>query len=202
MGYVLKIDKLNGMKKVMLRLCWLTILTSSLMSFHGKKSKQKAYTEDLSSYRMKFKNKKKAATLLSPKKEKKKRQHHNDPDYAITSQLDALLERMQMKNKQVKYIKGYTIQLYAGNSRTMALAAKNQLYRHYPDARPEIHYERPNYTVRLGKFLDKIEAYSMYGEIKKLLPHAIIRPAYFPNKPNNIHHEQRNQGDNQEAGTR
>lgn len=183
----------------MLLLCWLITITSCAMSLQAKKSKQKTYSEDLSSHRMKFENTKETAMPSTTEKKKGKRPNQVNSNYAITSQLDALLDSIQLKNKQVEYIQGYTIQVYAGSSRTMALAAKNKLYTHYPSARPEMYYERPNYLVRWGRFLDKLEAYSMYAEIKKLLPNAIIRPAYFPNEPNSINNEQRNQGYNQEA---
>ena len=182
----------------MVWLCWLITLTPCVTSLQAKKSKQKTYTEDLSSHRIQFQPTKET-TMPSTTKKKEKRPNQVNPNDAITSQLDALLDSIKVKNKQMKYIQGYTIQVYAGSSRTMALEAKNKLYTYDPSARPEMYYERPNYIVRLGRFLDKLEAYSMYAEIKKLLPNAIIRPAYFPNQPHSISSEQHNQRYPQDA---
>ncbi len=80
-------------------------------------------------------------------------------------------------------IPGYTIQVYIGGSREMAFKMRNLLYEHYPSFHPEVQYKQPNFTVRIGKFLDRLEGYKLYLAIKKLIPQAIIRPTYFPNEP-------------------
>lgn len=105
------------------------------------------------------------------------------PIYAITDQLDHLLARKKAVSAQVKYVQGYAIQVYAGGSRKEAFKVRNDLYIHHPAITPEIIYDAPNYTVRLGKFLDTLEAYPAYAAIKKRIPQAIIRPVYFINKP-------------------
>jgi hypothetical protein len=80
-------------------------------------------------------------------------------------------------------IEGYTIQAYAGGSREMAFKICDLLHIHYPSLNPEVQYKQPHFTVRIGKFLDRLEAYKLYIPIKELIPQAIIRPAHFPNEP-------------------
>lgn len=125
------------------------------------------------------------ATLSTPAQAcKDKKLISITPIHDITAQIYTLLQHKKTFNEQIKAIQGYTIQVYAGDSRELAFKTKNELYAYFPLASPEVHYDLPNYTVRAGKFLDKIEAYSMYAAIKKVIPQAIIRPIYFANKPN------------------
>ena len=119
------------------------------------------------------------------------------PAHDVTDQLETLLQRKKRVSKQIKTVQGYTIQVYTGSSRQQALKSRNILYTHFPNARPEVQYSSPNYTVRIGKFLDKIEAYSLYAVIKKSMFKAIIRPVAFPNKPH-IFTEQQLAGPSQE----
>lgn len=103
--------------------------------------------------------------------------------YDINQHLDNLLKDLKSYYLMNDSIPGYTIQVYAGGSREMAFKVRNMLYEHYPTYHPEIQYKQPHFTVRIGRFLDRLEAYKWYIPIKKLIPQAIIRPAYFPNIP-------------------
>jgi hypothetical protein len=120
----------------------------------------------------------------------KKKPAYNTPIYAITDQLDSLLARKKAVSKQAKYVQGYTIQVYAGGSRKKAFKLRNDLYTHYPTITPEITYDAPNYTVKLGRFLDTLEAYPAYAAIKKHIPQAIVRPIYFANTSEAFTNEQ------------
>ncbi len=103
------------------------------------------------------------------------------PQHDVTAQLAALLQRRKDLHARQKTISGYTIQVYAGSSRQHALQARNKLYTHFPDLKPELQYSTPHYTVRVGAFLDQVEAYALYAAIRKQMPKAIIRPFLFPN---------------------
>ena len=140
------------------------------------------YSENLAPHRQLFKV---APVVKKPfKNPHKKKIAYITPIYAITDQLDDLLARRKAVNEQAAHIQGYTIQVYAGGSRKEAFEIRNELYAHDPTIAPEITYDAPNYTVRLGNFLDTLEAYPTYAVIKKRIPKAIIRPIYFVNKPN------------------
>jgi len=174
------------MKKMGLLILLLMTIAPGSMDARPKTSKKSAYTEDLSIHRIKFEE-----VALKPKeKQKGKNSDHVNPMYDITARLDSLLDTIKVSNAQIKYIQGYTIQVYAGSSRAAALEAKNKLYILYPEARPEVRYKQPHYTIRIGRFLDRLESQKMYAEIKEVLPNAIIRPIYFPNEPNLLTHGQ------------
>ena len=147
------------------------------------KSTSNPYYENLATHRRKFKVAQTVAQQFKPTKYKHKPLHIT-PIYAITDQLDYLLARKREISKQATHIQGYTIQVYTGGSREEAFKVKNKLYTYYPAILAEITYDVPHYTVRLGEFLDIIEAYPVYVTISKRMPQAIIRPIYFANQPN------------------
>lgn len=148
-----------------------------------KKDPQSTYSEDLAVYRKEFQITQQSAEGLS-KKWSKKKPTHITPIHAVTNQLDYLLKHKKRASEQIKQVLGYTIQVYAGGSRDAAFRTKNKLHTHYSALNPEVKYDLPNYTVKIGKFLDKLEAYAVYAAIKKHMPQAIIRPISFANKPN------------------
>jgi hypothetical protein len=140
------------------------------------------YSENLAVHRKQFKVVK--SVVKKPGQIScKKKTTHICPTHAITDQLDYLLARKKAVSEHAKYVQGHTIQVYTGSSRKEAFKIRNDLYTYYPAIVPEIVYEAPNYTVRLGKFLDTLEAYPTYAAIRKRIPQAIIRPVYFMNQP-------------------
>jgi hypothetical protein len=147
-----------------------------------KKDIQSTYSENLAKHRKKFKAAKSAVKKPVQPTHKKKPTHITST-HAITNQLDYLLARKKEVSEQIKHIQGYTIQAYAGGSRDVAFRIKKQLYTHYSAIEPEVVYDLPHYTVRIGKFLDKLEAYPAYAAIRKRMPQVIIRPISFVNKP-------------------
>lgn len=101
-----------------------------------------------------------------------------DPQNDITTELDSKLERIAEENKS-KLVSGYTIQVYTGASRETANNAKDMVYRVVPDARPQIQYVQPNYKVKVGRFINRIEAQKTYTMLKKQFPSAMIIPERF-----------------------
>lgn len=160
----------------------LLVLATATGGTWCSKDTRSTYSENLAVHRRQFKVAKSVVEKPMQTTHKKKTIPIT-PIYAITDQLDHLLARKKAVSAQVKYVQGYTIQVYAGGSRKEAFKVRNDLYIHYPAITPEIIYDAPNYTVRLGKFLDTLEAYPAYAAIRKRMPQAIIRPVYFMNKP-------------------
>ena len=160
----------------------LPLLVAVMVGTWRKKEIQNTYSENLAVHRKQFK-----VAKMKPKrygrKIYKKRYDRITPTHTINDRLDYLLIRKKAVNEQAKYVQGYTIQVYAGGSREEAFKVKNKLYTRYPIITPEVTYHLPNYTVRLGKFLDKLEAYPVYAVVRRFVPQAIIRPISFANKP-------------------
>ena len=165
-----------------LRLRVLLLLMTATAGTWGKKAPLSTYSEDLAVHRKKFQISQQPVKQPSQKWSKKKPVYVL-PVHAVTDQLDYLLACKKLASEQIKHILGYTIQVYAGGSREAAFKARNKLYMHYPAIKPEVKYNLPNYTVRIGNFLDQLEAYTVYTAIKKRMPQAIIRPIALANTP-------------------
>lgn len=146
------------------------------------KTQRSTYEEDLSKHRQPFKTVTQD-TSQDAQHWADQKQAPRGSLQAVTEQLDDLLVRRKLASKQIKRVSGYTIQVYAGGSREAAFKARNKLHTHYPTLQPEVKYVLPNYTVRVGKFIDKLEAYTVYAMLKKHMLQAIIRPISFPNTP-------------------
>ncbi|MGI2262305.1 SPOR domain-containing protein [Candidatus Cardinium hertigii] len=141
-------------------------------SSNWKQLKKGTYDENLAPYRIEY--------LKSPKAIKKR------PSLPLICPLDqtsCLLERLTQRKlayAQLNWLKGYTIQLYTGSSRTAALKAQESVTTFAYT--PKLHYRQPHYTVQLGFFGDRLEAYFVYLTLVKKIPSAMIRPSMLPNK--------------------
>ncbi|MHA7877971.1 MAG: hypothetical protein ACX93T_03585 [Bacteroidota bacterium] len=160
----------------------LLLMTTGMAGTWRKKDIQHTYSENLSVHRKSFKISK-TANKKTRRKTYRKRIKPITPTHAVNDQLDYLLARKKAVNAQVEYVQGYTIQVYAGGSREEAFKVRNKLYTHCPAITPEVTYHLPNYTVSLGRFLDRLEAYPAYDVVRKLMPQAIIRPIALVNRP-------------------
>ena len=141
-------------------------------------SAAKKYQEQLYVHRQQFSHPPKYAVALQPVS----KPPNLVQAYDVTAQLEDLLQRRKNASKQIKTVPGYIIQVQA-HSRQQALTFRNILHTHFSAAKPEVQYSPPTYTVRIGKFLEKLEAFSLYVAIKNYIPKAIIRPITFLNQP-------------------
>ena len=147
--------------------------TSTSMSSSSSKN---AYVEDLSVHRIDYET-----IEETPVKENINEipiQGNISTESEVTAEIDAKLEQIAESNKG-KQISGFTVQVYTGNSREAANHSKDLVYRLIPDARPQIQYVQPNYKVKVGKFIDRLEAHKTYTTLRKEFPSAMIIPERF-----------------------
>ncbi|TDG94403.1 hypothetical protein [Cardinium endosymbiont of Culicoides punctatus] len=90
--------------------------------------------------------------------------------------LEKLLAAREIAYKNKPLIQGYTIQLYMGSSRSMALKSQDMARTLQSTYIPELNYRQPNYTVWIGFFSSKMEAYLFFLPLMKNFPKAILRP--------------------------
>jgi len=76
----------------------------------------------------------------------------------------------------IKYIDGFTIQVYGGDNRTVARNYKSDLLRNFPETKPKMVFEQPNYKVRVGSYYSRLEAQHFFIEVKEVFPKAILIP--------------------------
>ena len=76
--------------------------------------------------------------------------------------------------KSVRYAQGYRIQIYSGNNRDEANKARDRSYALFPDITPHIVYNQPTFRVKVGDFVDRLEAQSVYAGLITDFPNAMV----------------------------
>lgn len=104
-----------------------------------------------------------------------------DTSLIITARLDsALLLVNNYNNSKIRYIEGITIQLYSGADRSKAKEVQMRAYRHFPDSKPKVIFDQPNYKVRMEKFYSQLEAYPVFKSVQTKFHKAILVPTRIP----------------------
>jgi SPOR domain len=141
------------------------------------KKNEKTYEEDLSIYRPKFKSANETDTQASDSQPvQASKPTISDAPLHVNKKLDAILDTIAMRNKAVKFTNGFRIQIYVGNDRKSADDAKIYTYQKYPEIFPYLSYQQPIYKVKIGDFLNRMDAERYYSDIKDLYPSAMILP--------------------------
>jgi hypothetical protein len=94
--------------------------------------------------------------------------------------VDPILDSIYKENISKGFVDGYTIQVYSGIKREDALNVKKKLSQSLPDLRSEVEYRQPNFRVRSGQYLSRMEAQKDYLAVKKHFPNAIVIPDRIP----------------------
>ncbi len=141
------------------------------------KKNEKVYEEDLSIYRPRYKSANEPDTQASDSQPvQASKPTISDSPLHVNKKLDAILDTIAMRNKSVKFTNGFRIQIYVGNDRKSADDAKIYTYQKYPEIFPYLSYQQPIYKVKIGDFLNRMDAERYYSDIKELYPSAMILP--------------------------
>ena len=92
----------------------------------------------------------------------------------VTAKLNAKLDTIAEKNKQIKFTNGYRIQVYLGNSKEESKSAKEKLYKLFRDANIYASYKQPDYKVKFGDYTDRLEVYYVLMSLRNDFPNALI----------------------------
>lgn len=165
----------------------LLIVVSGTILFFGCASKVTTsgtagtgkYSEDLSVWRPEV-VKVVDSTAANTGPERTRTNQYVEPRHAINNQLDAVLDSVYRQNLDRGFIDGYTIQVYSGIKREDALNNKKKMSQSLPDLESEVQYMQPNFRVRTGKYLSRLEAQKDYLAVKRYFPNAIVIPDRIP----------------------
>ena len=139
------------------------------------KKNDKTVNEDLSQYRPKY-NSSSPDIISSEKNATMPSSTATDAPLHVNKRLDAILDTIAMHNKSIKFTNGFRIQIYVGNDRKAADDAKIYTYQKYPEIFPYLSYQQPIYKVKIGDFLNRMDAERYFADIKDLYPSAMILP--------------------------
>jgi|GEM_PF-294489 len=93
---------------------------------------------------------------------------------AVDQDLEEALSNFVKAKSEEPYFSGFTILVYSGVDRDLAFQTRNNLYTSYPDIKAEMQYQQPRYLVKVGKYINRIEALFLYEKIKGKFPSARI----------------------------
>ena len=129
-----------------------------------------SYSEDLSESRITF------SELPEVKMPEATTEGKSSPGSgrAVDSDLDEALAYFARTKKEVPYYSGFTILVYSGLDRDLAFKTRNDLYSSFPDITAEMQYQQPRYLVKVGRYINRIEALQLFEEIKRKFSSARI----------------------------
>jgi len=100
------------------------------------------------------------------------------PIHHITDTLNAVLDSISVLSQGIRYIDGYTVQIYSGNNREAANIASGRartlLESDDSELKPKVSYSAPNFKVQVGKFYNTLDAHSVHARLLSNFPNAII----------------------------
>ncbi len=137
-------------------------------------SSNQSYDEDLSVVRPRYKEVPIADNAT--KKTESKPTSISQPLQLVNKQVDAILDTLSIQNRALRFAVGYRIQIYAGNLRTEADDAKLFVYQNYPELIPYIAFTSPTYRVKIGDFMNRLDAERYLRQVKQQFASAIILP--------------------------
>jgi hypothetical protein len=94
----------------------------------------------------------------------------------INRHLDLVLDTIATQNRNVRYASGYRVQVYVGNQRQEADAAKLLIAQNFPELNPYLSYNQPTYKLKVGDFMRRVDAERYYTSIRKLIASAQLQP--------------------------
>ena len=94
----------------------------------------------------------------------------------INKRLDLLLETMADRNRSIRYAPGYRIQVYVGNERQQAEAAKLLISQNFPELNPYLAYKQPTYRLKVGDFMRRMDAERYHSQIRQWIASAVLQP--------------------------
>jgi hypothetical protein len=159
------------MKRSLLGCLILLILTNScaILKKSGSAADEfEGYREDLSGTRVAFPSLEEqvaenAAPIVT-----------STESLAVNDDLEIALRNFTDYNRGEKYWSGFTVLVYSGVDRDLAFKTRNDLYTHFPEIKTDMQYQQPRYLVKVGKYVNRIEAQAHYHKLKDKFPSARI----------------------------
>ena len=99
------------------------------------------------------------------------------------TRVSELVEKHIQFNEKAKTVPGYRIQiasLSGVNSKSQAFAKKQQFLEQYPDVTVYIVFEEPNFKVKVGDFVNRLDAYVFMQKLKGSYTCNIVKDNVYP----------------------
>jgi hypothetical protein len=168
------------LKKLLLLIIGVTLIAAACKRPSTTKNVNEAtvatYKDDLNKFRPTYKIEETTSTSVSTPEKPSKPVASAGPSGDITQKLDVALDTIAVRNRNIRFAQGYRIQIYSGGSREEANRARDRSYALIKDAIPHIVYTQPTFRVKVGDFMDRLEAQRVYAILLTEFPNALIMP--------------------------
>jgi len=98
------------------------------------------------------------------------------PSQTVNGKVDMVLDSLDKLNKTRKFIDGFTIQIYSGQSREEAIETKSKMVSKISDMEASLQYAQPKFRVTAGRYFSKLEAQKDLLKIRQHFANAILIP--------------------------
>tara|TARA_Y100001970_G_scaffold76387_1_gene96973 strand:+ start:908 stop:1405 length:498 start_codon:yes stop_codon:yes gene_type:complete len=144
------------------------LLSCSTQKIITSKNEERGYYEDLSILRSQEQPKKsiKEEKVISSSQVKNN----------ISLELDTIIQIIRGESDNIKFLDGFTIQLYLGDNRNKAEETEQKITEIDSLIFKNTVFTQPNYRVKIGQYIDRFKVNEEYQRFKKLFPNAIIIP--------------------------
>ncbi|HET8859903.1 SPOR domain-containing protein [Marivirga sp.] len=133
----------------------------------------KSFSEDLSEYRPEVDT---AFEMEEEKSSFRKTSEYFEAESDVTELINKKLDTLAENNKEIRYVNGYSIQIYSGSSSSEAYEARDTARVVLPEIRTDVEYKQPIYKVRVGRFTERLEVQRTLLQLKPKFPDAISVP--------------------------
>ncbi|PSR54427.1 sporulation protein [Adhaeribacter arboris] len=96
------------------------------------------------------------------------------PTHHVNNRVLALLDTVANANKAIKYAQGYRILAYTGTERKIAMEMRRSIIDRIPEERDYLQYRQPTFRLKIGDYMNRIEAQQVLSQIKDISPNALI----------------------------
>ncbi len=98
-----------------------------------------------------------------------------ESSYSVNDSIQATVQQIALANTIIESFPGYRIQVYSASSRENALEIIKYLEEELKIKDPiYLHYEQPNFKVKIGDYTNRIRAYEVHATLKTEYPYSII----------------------------
>ncbi|NJN42289.1 MAG: SPOR domain-containing protein [Flammeovirgaceae bacterium] len=102
------------------------------------------------------------------------------PVLNVNQKVDLVLDSIDLYNVTLRFIDGYTIQVYSGQNREDAMNAKKKLSTDLPNYLSNLQYTQPKFRLTIGKYYNKLEAQKDLLVLRKFFANSILIPERIP----------------------
>ena len=94
----------------------------------------------------------------------------------VLKRLNVRIDSLAEMNKKYSTIEGYRILVYTGSSSDDAQKNRQLVYEYNSDLNVYTKYKQPSFRVKVGDYINRVEANYILNDLKQSFPNAMIVP--------------------------